>query len=159
MAVWLFVTLSCFLDAATLICCPFKFAHSKLNLLFTFLLFFLKNQQVNKVHSACEGRIHNATCKSLSVAQQFLNFAKLIAHFQRFVDKSWERVSCLVFQPNLAFFNWIHVILFSLCCVFPFASLTNYITVIRRTLIASLLADLSLIWLLRVKQSKVFPAT
>ena len=159
MAVWLFVTFSCFLDAATLICFPFKFAHSKLNLLFTFLLFFLKNQQVNKVHSACEGRIHNATCKSLSVAQQFLNFAKLIAHFQRFVDKSWERVSCLVFQPNLAFFNWIHVILFSLCCVFPFASLTNYITVIRRTLIASLLADLSLIWLLRVKQSKVFPAT
>ena len=159
MAVWLFVTFSCFLDAATLICCPFKFAHSKMNLLFTFLLFFLKNQQVNKVHSACEGRIHNATCKSLSVAQQFLNFAKLIAHFQRFVDKSWERVSCLVFQPNLAFFNWIHVILFSLCCVFPFASLTNYITVIRRTLIASLLADLSLIWLLRVEQSKVFPAT
>ena len=159
MAVWLFVTFSCFLDAATLICCPFKFAHSKLNLLFTFPLFFLKNQQVNKVHPACKGRIHNATRKSLSVAQQFLNFAKLIAHFQRFVDKSWERVSCLVFQPNLAFFNWIHVILFSLCCLFPFASLTNYITVIRRTLIASLLADFSLIWLLRVKQSKVFPAT
>ena len=159
MAVWLFVTFSCFLDAATLICCPFKFAHSKLNLLFTFPLFFLKNQQVNKVHPGCKGRIHNATRKSLSVAQQFLNFAKLIAHFQRFVDKSWERVSCLVFQPNLAFFNWIHVILFSLCCLFPFASLTNYITVIRRTLIASLLADFSLIWLLRVKQSKVFPAT
>ena len=159
MAVWRFVTFSCFLDAATLICCPFKFAHSKLNLLFTFLLFFLKNQQVNKVHSAYEGRIHNATCKSLSVAQQFLNFAKLIAHFQRFVDKSWERVSCLVFQPNLAFFNWIHVILFFLCCVFPFASITIYITVIRKTLIASLLADFLLIWLLSVKQSKVFPAT
>ena len=57
------------------------------------------------------------------------------------MNELWERVSCLVFEENFAFFISIHFTLFFLCCVSPFALLTNHITVIRRTLIASLLAD------------------
>ena len=71
-----------------------------------------------------------------------------------------ERVSCLVFEENFAFFSSIHFTLFFLCCVFPFALLTNHITVIRGTQIASLLADFLLNNLtLKCVQSQVFPAT
>ena len=94
-----------------------------------------------KLHSAGERRIHTATCKSLSVAQQFLQFCKVNSLFPKVCEWVMARVSCLVFEENFAFFNSIHFTLFFLCCVFPFALLTNHITVIRRTLIASLLAD------------------
>ena len=129
------VTLSCFLYAPTFICWLFKVTYYKLNLLFCLWLF---KYQITFTR---ERQIQTATCKSLSVAQQFLQFCKVNSSFPKV--REWVTGKSKLFSFRRKFrvfqfksFHFIFPLLF-----FPFALLTNHITVIRRTLIDSLLAD------------------
>ena len=70
-----------------------------------------------KLHSAGERRIHTATCKSLSVAQQFLQFCKVNSSFPKVCE--WVMGKSKLFNFRREFcvfqFNSFHFIFPLLC--------------------------------------------